>query len=266
MIDAHALPDVSGFGGGITANLEPEKIGANNQALPYSSSLRLERFAIVDNQVIGGGAGGGNFYAYVPHADFPTESLVFLNGTISGNEAVNVGGLATSGKQRMAFVTVTNNRATTPAAPSTIDGIALSGGQVSKSIFAGNGTGASARNCSVNTGTSTYSLGYLLIGDSHADCLLPGDATGNLYNVDPRLAPLQTAANGMPVHRLLSGSPALDAIPWDACTDGDGLNVHTDARGVPRTGAGLDMGENCTIGSVEGDAVDLIFANGFESP
>ena len=53
--------------------------------------------------------------------------------------------------------------------------------------------------------------------------------------------PIQTIA-------LLLGSPAIDAIPLDSCTDQDGNPLTTDQRGFPRPDASEQV---CDIGAYE---------------
>ena len=83
------------------------------------------------------------------------------------------------------------------------------------------------------------SLGHNL--DSDGTCNLT--ATGDLSNTDPLLGPLQDNGGPTFTHTLLPGSPAIDAIPLEACTDKDGNPITTDQRGVLRPqGAACDLG------------------------
>jgi hypothetical protein len=64
---------------------------------------------------------------------------------------------------------------------------------------------------------------------------------------------------------LLIDSPALDLIPPDACVDTRGNPVSTDARNSARPGDDAAPGSAyCTPGAIEGDALDTIFADGFD--
>ncbi|MBA8886967.1 hypothetical protein FHW12_001158 [Dokdonella fugitiva] len=73
------------------------------------------------------------------------------------------------------------------------------------------------------------------------------------------------AEPGMQGHRLLVDSPALDLVPPDACIDTRGNPTLVDACGVVRPGDDAAPGSAyCTPGAIEGDALDAIFADGFE--
>jgi hypothetical protein len=75
-------------------------------------------------------------------------------------------------------------------------------------------------------------------------------AVGSLNNTDPLLDPAGLANNGGPTDTiaLLSGSPAIDAIPLDSCIDQDGNPLTTDQRGFPRPDAEEQV---CDIGAYE---------------
>src|SRR5439155_20515876 len=81
--------------------------------------------------------------------------------------------------------------------------------------------------------------GYNLVGKI-SGCLFHKKPTDKVSVADPKLGPL--AANGGPARTvaLLTGSPALNAIPSSACT------VTIDQRGVPRP-----QGTRCDIGAYE---------------
>jgi hypothetical protein len=75
-------------------------------------------------------------------------------------------------------------------------------------------------------------------------------AVGSLNNTDPMLDPAGLGSNGGPTQTiaLLSGSPAIDAIPLDSCLDQMGNPLNTDQRGFPRPDAGEAL---CDIGAYE---------------
>ena len=91
-------------------------------------------------------------------------------------------------------------------------------------------------------GVGFTSLGHNLDSDGSCGLSGPGDISG----VDPLLGPL--AVNGGPTktHALLTGSPAIDAVPIADCTDPDGNPITTDQRGVPRP-----QDAACDIGAFE---------------
>lgn len=124
------------------------------------------------------------------------------------------------------------------------------------SIIAGNGT-----DCDFSGSYSTDAE-YNLYGDDSC----PGGFSPNLFNTDPRLAPLAPRGNGLPLHELMPGSPAIDAgDPRDrssqyyTCTDydQDGRVRGWNANLFPET-----TGLRCDIGAAEFN--DLIFRDGFE--
>jgi hypothetical protein len=75
-------------------------------------------------------------------------------------------------------------------------------------------------------------------------------AVGSLNNTDPMLDPDGLANNGGPTETiaLVSGSPAIDAIPLASCTDQDGNPFTTDQRGFLRPDAREAV---CDIGAYE---------------
>lgn len=258
-------PDNWGGYAGVAVDMRPEWLlppgGVGGTYLPLSTHLHMERFAVSGNQVVlpANGSGGGMLVSvYSPQAGFADEPTILHNGTIAHNEAGWYGGMWSSGRSlRLSFLTVTGNRSTDPQA--NFDGAALGGGvQIRNSILAGNpGSGGVDRDCLADG--SAIGLGYLLVGNS-AGCQVSGDTTGNLLDVDPRFAaPLRVA--GMPIHPLRDDSPALDAIPREACRAADGHAALVDARGALRPGD--DAAAQCTLGAVEG-AIDVIFADGFD--
>jgi hypothetical protein len=74
---------------------------------------------------------------------------------------------------------------------------------------------------------TNISGGHNLIANTNG-ATIQGDETGNLYQVDPLLGPLQNNGGPTPTHALLAGSPAIDhAVPG---------SVTTDQRGAARSG------------------------------
>ncbi len=80
------------------------------------------------------------------------------------------------------------------------------------------------------------SLGHNLASDN--SCGLSG--SGDLNNTNPLLGPLADDGGPTETHPLLSGSPAIDAVPLASCA------VSTDQRGVARP-----QGSACDIGAYE---------------
>ncbi len=266
---------LNGRGAGVRADLTPQYAGSLEGPpvfQPYSSSLRMERFAVVGNTVLGDtGLFGGLFLSnYAPYASFRQEPILLRNGTVSGNVANDVGGLLASGggnaDMEISYVTVTDNHATS-GDDDAVDGVRLTSSVIRNSVFSGNAGAGHARDCSIDSGTTVIGLGYVVVGNPAAECTIVGDTTGNLYDTDARFGPLETFAGGMQAHRLLSDSPVLDLIPSSACTDTRGIQVTADARRAARPGDDAAPGAaHCTPGAIEDDAIDVIFIDGFDSP
>jgi len=165
------------------------------------------------------------------------STAVISNCTISGNESVVYGGgIVVMGTARLVNCTIANN-----ASKSEGSGVYVRGTlDFVNTIVANNrGTGGS---CFVTSkdergGAGTIGINrHNLIDDGACDPYLSGD---------PMLGPL--ADNGGPTmtHALLPGSPAIDAVPEDACT------LAVDQRGVPRSFAVTSYDTPCDIGAFE---------------
>ena len=90
---------------------------------------------------------------------------------------------------------------------------------------------------------SFLSKGYNLIGDGNATGAF--NQTGDRTSVtDPKLGALSNNGGPTQTHALLSGSPAINAIPQG--TNSCGTTFTEDQRGVSRP-----QGSNCDIGSFE---------------
>ena len=96
----------------------------------------------------------------------------------------------------LSYVTVADNHASSNEAAA-IDGARFQGAVISNSIIAGNSGVGHARDCRVDNGSTVLGLGYVVVGNSAAECAIAGDTTGNLYDTDARLGPLETFAGGM---------------------------------------------------------------------
>ena len=262
---------VFGYSAGLNADQIPVQVmdpQGNAEFLPYSTTLHMERFAVTGNTVSGsaGNYGGMKLSIYSPYSDFPLEPSLLRNGTVSGNSAYGTGGLLVSGGANndvhLSYVTVTGNTATSPA-PTETDGARLSAAVINNSILSGNAGSGHARDCTALNGV--LGLGHVVTGSTQADCAIVGDATGNQYETNAGLGPLETFANGIQGHRLLLGSPLLDLSPLNYCW-GTRLKANrTDARGVFRPGVVQPASFYCTPGAIEGDGYDIVFRDGFDS-
>jgi hypothetical protein len=90
-------------------------------------------------------------------------------------------------------------------------------------------------------GDAITSYGYNLDSDGSCGLNAPSDRTA-----DPQLAPLRDNGGPTETRALLFGSPAIDAIPVENCTDRLGTPIAADQRGVPRP-----QGAACDIGAYE---------------
>jgi CSLREA domain-containing protein len=207
-------------------------------------------FTVTDSTITNntaGDAGGGIFC----NTNLPGVTTTITNSTISGNTAGPFGGGGVfnfEGYTLIEFSTITNNTASTALARGS--GVASLGDEnslttevVSSIIFANTNTDVDFVSGQTN---SFVSSGYNLIGDGNAiwDFNQTGDQIDHFGVTNPGLGAL--ADNGGPTqtHALLSGSPAIDAVPQG--TNKCGTDITQDQRGVSRP-----QGSNCDIGSFE---------------
>ena len=126
--------------------------------------------------------------------------------------------------------------------------------QVEASLFAGNTPGA---NCDQFAGSlNVQSDGYNLSDDGSFDSVTggcPAFGPTDHNNPAPLLGPLSYGSGPTPVHPLLPGSPAIDAIPIDSPANEEcGTDLEYDQRGIARPTDGDGAGPaRCDIGSVE---------------
>ncbi len=165
---------------------------------------------------------------------------LFVNSTIHGNSATSTGSsaFAAGGGIEATDSTVTVTDVTIARNHSSERGGGLLGGgttttTLEATILAGN-TAPDGPDCKGTVG----SAGHNLIGDDTSCTFTPH--TGDKVNKPAKLGPLH--ANGGPTQTMavLTGSPALNAIPKAACT------VTTDQRGIKRP-----QGPGCEIGAFE---------------
>lgn len=232
-----------GIGGGIALWVEigapgaPPVIDLQDSTLSQNSALAcggivhtgilmtIVRSAITDNWA--SSSGGGLCLAEQPGGFAETE---IANSTISHNRAVTGAGIYAfhGGALTANYTTIALNSASMAGG-----GLYVAQGslvQLNHSILWGNG----GADCAFDQSGLT-SMGYNIDGDN--SCLLT-DPT-DLPATDPLLGPLQNNGGPTETHALSVGSPALDAIPSDAC-------LATDQRGVARP-----QGPGCDIGAFE---------------
>ncbi len=261
-------PSEDSAAGGVFVDVRSTSNGSS--AIPYAASSQFERFAIIDNAttLTGGGYGaraGGLYAIGASPWDNVSDGITLYNGTIADNVSRDGGGAMLFGIFDVSFLSIVNN-AGGPLAPpgfTQLAGGVYLGGQtnrVSNVLIAGNTAGSEDSDCEVNTfSSSLVSLGHNLIGTAGAGCLISGDTTTNLLNVDPQLGG-RAVLSGMPYYALSLASPAIDAIPVGACNDSAGFRVSLDAVGASRRTVANPL---CDIGAVEVSELP-IFTDGFD--
>jgi CSLREA domain-containing protein len=285
-----------GLGGGQGLEIEDSVIEGNTglggiAAQSYSHGVSIVRSFITGNS---SSQPGGGVYAYNLGITDSTvannttasdgggiatnEWLFALNTSVSGNHANGSGGGIYLNYPpyygAIYNVTIADNTADYNG-----DGIGSGGGysammpydcpecepNVFNTLIAGNhDLSGTAPDCA-----EIYSGGYNLIGDA-TGCVVDGDSSGNLINIDPQLEPLADNGGSTRTHALLANSAAINAGNPAGCRSGYGLGVNqTDQRGVPRPQFGrcdigafefacgnslVDPGESCDDGnSTDGD-------------
>jgi hypothetical protein len=214
----------------VSTNTAPSGNGGGVFAL--DSDLTLLNCSVVKNQAAGD-AGG------IAAVDIgsPGKLAALTNCTVSGNLAVNGGGIFSYTATVFAHCTISSNTAS-----ANVGGISIPGGGVTSrlrnSLVAGNTQGGVPTPSDLSG--SFFSEGYNLIGTGGI-APGPGDLLGTPGSpIDPVLGPLQNNGGPSPTHALLAGSPAINA--------GDPAFTPppaTDQRGpgFPRVrGAALDIG------------------------
>lgn len=266
----------SEFGGGILnagiLALQNATIVENSAfaggGLHNTGSLTIQNSTIMSNTAIGGG-GIANYGGTLTvsqstiHNNIATVSfgggiqtnfngvLTIENSTISGNQAGwNGGGIGTSSDYQ---VVITNSTIANNTADYDNGGLAGDGGGFSafgttiftltNTIIADNqDASGGAPDCVALSGGTITSQGYNLIGDT-TGCTLTTQAT-DLLDQNAMLDSLADNGGDTQTHALLTGSPAINAIPNG--TNECGTTVTSDQRGFVRP-----QGVGCDIGSFE---------------
>ena len=207
----------------------------NNGAAQGSAPLTITNSTLSGNSASGWGGGGiyndqatltitnstlsGNSTqsyggGIINAGDYSSATLTISNSTLSGNSAGVGGGIYNNvASQGSATLTMTNSTLSGNSANSYAGGIYNGGvfGHVDSTRLRIGSTvlkaGTSGANIENAYGTVT-SLGYNLSNDFGSDVLT---ATGDQVNTDPLLGQLQYNGGSTSTHKLLSGSPAIDA-------------------------------------------------------
>ncbi|MBN2043743.1 MAG: hypothetical protein JW757_01885 [Anaerolineales bacterium] len=267
----HGNPSTSPLtGGGIlnygTLTLEDmiirENFGSAGGGLYSEGTLTLLNSTVSENGSVGGGdaylecATGGGLKVL-------SGTTTLINSTVSNNHAKSKGGgihVACHGKLIMQNSTISSNFATESGG-----GIYLNGSGDFTSCTISNNSASNVGGLALNGRDDIKDYGQLrlfntIISDNIArlgdygisDCHLEGYAEilasgytwiadGNcepVFSGNPMLGPLVDNGGSTLTHRLLPGSPAIDAIPSESCV------VDTDQRGEPRL-------TPCDIGAYE---------------
>jgi len=245
--------------------------------------LVLDSVSVRDNEA--SGAGDGFFAAGGIAIEF--GSLSMRHTTVSGNRG-DFGGIAVFGTASIVNSTISTNAGRCrdcPLVPGCTPGGAGALAAVAGTVVIRNAaivdndcpTEGGGDGWALNAGSGGLFSGEIHLGssvlagslcefaytsDGHNlvagfDCAF-SDPT-DLYGLDPLLGPLQDNGGPTPTHKLLPGSPAINAIPIEDCTyDDDGdpatpeVPVATDQRGVRRPHGG-----RCDIGAYERNSCGL---------
>jgi CSLREA domain-containing protein len=235
-------------GGGIynnggTLTISGSTISGNSALTGGGIHNREGILTVSDSTISGNSAGfGGGVFSDTNLSS--TQKTTITNSTISANTTTDTGGgvINFAGLSVIEHSTITKN--TAPSGQGS--GVASFGQtdtrtEVLSTIVSDNeGTDVDFFDGTTN---SFASKGYNLIGTGNATGAF--NQTGDQVGVtDPKLSPL--ADNGGPTqtHALLTGSPAIDAIPQGA--NGCGSTFTEDQRGMSRPQASA-----CDIGSFE---------------
>ncbi len=159
------------------------------------------------------------------------------NSTISGNQAAhNGGGVNVRGATEIVNCTISGNNASGGGGGVYANGALDFANNIIAGNVAGNADYGSTNDCAPGDDGQIGTNSHNLIEDGSCDAA---------YSGDPMLDTL--ADNGGPTrtHALLPGSPAVDALPADACA------LTTDQRGMPRPVMHTSGDTPCDIGAFE---------------
>ncbi len=244
-----------GEGGGIT-NLGTLTVsnstfsGNSSQTTPGGGGIFNQDTLTVSNSTFSGnsapaGNGGGieNF-----------GSATVINSTFSGNSSIGAGGgIANYGTLAVSNSTFSGNSVGAGSFGGGIESNATL--TLKNTLLAGQQSGG---NCYLFSGTPT-SGGYNLSDDSTCTFLTATGDQNNVTNAATYLGPLHNNGGPTSTFALLSGSTAIDAIPYGSCTDANGNAVLTDQRGIVRAG-------NCDIGAYEVQPTANVCPSGQTTP
>jgi len=230
--------DVVGTGGAIV-NREDLTLSSLNIKENYASSggggvsTADSQLTILDSALTHNLAGsrGGAILIQADAASASIPAARVSNSTISGNLSVFGGGILNdNGELLVEFSTITDNTGPIGAGIANVNAADTFTQLGSSIVSVNNGDDIRILGGAV---TNVQSLGFNLIGNGNALAVFiqPGDQPGVL---DPMISGLVLEGGFTPVHRLLPGSPAIDAGESTAVA-GEGLVPMYDQRGNPFT-------------------------------
>ncbi|HLD44123.1 MAG TPA: choice-of-anchor Q domain-containing protein, partial [bacterium] len=178
------------------------------------------------------------------------STTTISNSTFSGNSATNGGGaIKNGGTMTIVNSTIAENNSDSDAGDITDTG--SDGGAVYntsmltiKNTIIANNTGVASK--SPDCFGDIASTGYNIVGNEENNCDVDaavGDQLGTIDNpINPLLGALADNGGSTQTYALLTGSPAIDAIPSTSCT------LDEDQRGYDRPAV---ADQNCDIGAYE---------------
>jgi hypothetical protein len=270
------LPIVQGFS---ETQRESLTINGNGSTIRRSDAPGIPDFrifhalyanVILDSIVIKGGrgygsrCGGGGLYLNV-------SNTVIRNSTITDNFGMEGGGICNNNASTLTIenstishntgpggeilnhaaslsisnTTIYDDQADAYRSDSIVDAFSSPGSIVIKNSIVVSPTGGFGISCYAFT---PVSLGHNIFSDSTCGQNIAG---GDLIVPNLTLGPLSNNGGSTSTHPLVSGSPALDAIPVSDCTNVAGTPILFDQRGISRP-----QGARCDIGAYELLSVD----------
>ena len=199
---------------------------SNGGAIYNAGTLTLTDSTLAGNR--SGGDGGALYQAAT------SGTLTLRNVTLSGNTAGDQGGaLYSRSHLSLVSVTVAGNQANGSGASG--GGVYLESGltvQARNTLFSANTNASGGASHLAGPGTFS-SLGNNLYTGAASPS---GAVASDVLTTDAKLAALASNSGPTQTHRLLAGSPAIDAGSSDAAVPS------TDQRGAPRYGSAPDIG------------------------
>ncbi|MEZ5470949.1 MAG: choice-of-anchor Q domain-containing protein [Marinicella sp.] len=228
-----------------------------------SSTVTVSNSTISGNNTMSGTAGGGGIYV----GNFDSAvSLTMTNSTISGNTSVNRGGgishtdYGNGSTISLTNVTIIDNTSNVAGGGIANDASTIT---ISQSIVSGN-TGTAGSEVYSSGGTVTVDDFNLFGFNNNAGVVGVTIGATDIVPTEANVTgivdtTLSDNGGSTPTHALVTGSPAIDAVPAASCasvTDQTAKNRPIDGN--------VDGTADCDIGAFENPNPDIIFEDGFE--